>query len=584
VLFKPDQLLADCRCVACFSGDLEWPASTRTDGNRAEAISCVSCGTTYDVVDGIPYLLVIERRDFLALIEIAAEYDRLDYSTKNAVPFDGTWRKRLAAYDQSTDREQILATLSPGARKDLVDRHQQWAEMQRLSGHLDLAEKNVLVLGAGLGFDAHLLADRGAHITAVDLNPQTNSIGKVQLPAARWIGALGRRLPFTDGSFDYVFISASLHHVLDVSATIVEMLRVLKCGGSLVTSNDSFVADSMTDEEDARFWNDHVAVLNGINENRPRLKSFIDPLLARRDVLDVDFWTSEAWDVWCHKEQVYKNYLAPTRWDLWTDHSALRESSGGGLFMRVTPKSPVGHEREPITSSIARPNQIASWIGNKTNAMAEIARLTPEEYMPPRFPGKTGNTKFQLLNGWRWTKPGEFGREAYHCGRWFLAKQNAETVLEAIVVATGTCDLTVQIVVDGAVKIYEPLSRDNPASFAVDISDLPSGKTFCVEIRTVENNLSLDQGSFRVERLEVTKKVASDQKMGLMYNELARLRVEMAARDQVIAKLSERLAARDGFVVRLMASEWWLGSRSKIRGFLKKIYLFRRAARLLREW
>jgi SAM-dependent methyltransferase/uncharacterized protein YbaR (Trm112 family) len=568
-----DRLLANCRCVACGSCGLDWPDAGRSEGIVPEAISCASCGSRYDVIDGIPYLLILECRDFVALVEIAAEYDRLDYSVKNARPFDGSWVKRIEEYHQSENREKLLAALPPDARNDLIDRHQQWEEIQILSGHLDLADKNVLVLGAGLGFDAQFLTHRGARVTAADLNPHTNSIGRAQLPAARWIGALGRRLPFADGSFDHVFISASLHHVLDVSATIVEMLRVLKCGGSLVTSNDSYVSDSITDKQDARFWNDHPAVLIGINENRPRLKSFIDPLLARRDILDVEFWTSSAED-----------YLEPKRRDLWTQHQVLRKLSGGGIFMRVTPKAPIRSASEPVTSPIVQPARIASWIGNKTRAMAEIARLTPPEYMMPQFPGRPGNTKFQVLNGWRWNHPGELGRQAYRCGRWYLARRPEQSVLETILGAptlAGVPDLTVEIVVDGTVKVCEPLPRGRAFLFEIDVSSLPVDRPFCAEIRLVEKDLSLEHGSFRVERFETREKLGQEQKLNLMLHEPDRLRVETTARDEAIAKLSQRLAAHDGMLGRLKRSQWWLTTRSRVRSFLKSIYLVRRIRRIL---
>ena len=194
---EADRSLIDCRCVACGSTNLEWPAAIgQCEGASPEAISCGACGARFDVIDGIPYLLILEPRDFVALVEIVAEYDRTDYALKNAVPFDGSWVKRIDEYDKSTDREKLLATLEPAARVDLIDRHQQWTEIQQLSGHLDLSNKNVLVVGAGLGFDAQFLTHRGARVTAVDLNPQLNAFGRAQLPEARWIAALGRRLPF----------------------------------------------------------------------------------------------------------------------------------------------------------------------------------------------------------------------------------------------------------------------------------------------------------------------------------------------------------------------------------------------------
>jgi hypothetical protein len=252
--------------------------------------------------------------------------------------------------------------------------------------------------------------------------------------------------------------------------------------------------------------------------------------------------------------------------------------------MRVTPKAPIRSASEPVTSPIVQPAQIASWIGNKTRAMAEIARLTPPEYMMPQFPGRPGNTKFQVLNGWRWNHPGGFGREAYHCGRWYLTRRRDQSVLETVLGAptlAGAPTLTVEIVVDGAVKVCEPLPRGRAFDFELDVSSLPVDRPFCVEIRLVEKDLSLEHGSFRVARLETREKFGQEQKSRMTLHEPDRLRVEMTARDEAIAKLSERLAAHDGMMGRLKRSQWWLTTRSRVKSLLKSIYLVRRIRRIL---
>jgi hypothetical protein len=320
------------------------------------------------------------------------------------------------------------------------------------------------------------------------------------------------------------------------------MLRVVKAGGSVITSNDSYSPDSMTEEEDARSWNDHPAVLMGINENRPTLGRFIDPLLDHRDILDVEFWTSSVWRLWSDELRDYEDFLEPKRWDLWTQHAALRQSAGGGIFMRVTPKAPVRHEPRSLTSPIVRPVQIASWIGNKTLAMAEIARLTPPEYMMPKFPGAAGNTKFQVLNGWRWTEPGEFGRQAYRCGRWYLTRRHDQPVMEIVVrppVLAGALAVTLEIVVDGTVKTREGLTRGSPSHFEIDIAAVPVDKPFCVEARLVEKDLSLEHGSFQVEKLEALTKLTLEQKLNLALHEINRLNETLAVTVQ------QQLVARD---------------------------------------
>jgi hypothetical protein len=157
-------------------------------------------------------------------------------------------------------------------------------------------------------------------------------------------------------------------------------------------------------------------------------------------------------------------------------------------------------------------------------------------------------------------------------------------VLETIVKAPAILDaptLTLEIVVDGSVKVHQMLPRGKASHFEIDVSSLPMDQPFCAEIRVVEKKLSLEHGSFRVEKLEMREKLGQDQKLNLMLHELDRLRVEMIARDEVIAKLSKRLDTHDGMLVRLKRSQWWLTTRSRVRSFLKSIYLVRRIRRML---
>lgn len=88
----------------------------------------------------------------------------------------------------------------------------------------------VLEIGAGAGWQARLLQERGFSVTAVDL-PQSNYAAARIFPI---IDYDGRRLPFADRSFDLVFSSHVMEHVPQVLDFQAEVQRVLRPGGRAV--------------------------------------------------------------------------------------------------------------------------------------------------------------------------------------------------------------------------------------------------------------------------------------------------------------------------------------------------------------
>jgi len=498
------QLLAGCRCIACSATQLVAAEEIGGSDFQSNSVRCLGCGATYDVIDGIPYLLVYETRDFLGLVEIAAEFD-IPHAD-NAPPFDNEWPRTLDACYRSSDPEAFKADLPAFMKQFFDDRYGNWCEQQILLGETSLAGKNVLVLGAGVGFDANFLLYRGANITAVDLNPQLNSVGRMRTPRATWLGGLGRHLPFVNSWFDHVFINAALHHVLDVSATILEMIRVVKPGGSVFTTSDSFIRDSTTDLEDARFWNDHVAVLRGINEHRHPLRDYLDPLLANADALDVEIWSGRCFGVWDDKGQKYVDYLDRRRWDIPGELADLQGSAGGELFIRITKKREISCNFEPPGAELIRPRNLAQFIGHRRQATAHLARLMPPELCWPDFPGPPGNTKAQLLSGWRWTEPGELGREAYLSGCWHMRPRGGQPRLHVcfqVPEVAGAVGPSVEISVDGVVREVRTVSRGIAHDFFLGLDSVPPECPFAVQISIDPNSADFSAGLFRVTQLKL---------------------------------------------------------------------------------
>jgi SAM-dependent methyltransferase len=88
----------------------------------------------------------------------------------------------------------------------------------------------VLELGAGTGYQALQLKQRGFEVEAIDLPGSSLSQARVH-PV---IDYDGRRIPFPDASFDVVFSSNVLEHIADLPGMLAETKRVLRPGGRAV--------------------------------------------------------------------------------------------------------------------------------------------------------------------------------------------------------------------------------------------------------------------------------------------------------------------------------------------------------------
>ena len=105
---------------------------------------------------------------------------------------------------------------------------------------VNLRDAVVLDYGCGDGQFSQVLANRGAHVTGIDISPKI--IEQAQTTAAgaglngytpKFLVADAHHTPFDDASFDYVFGNGALHH-LDLPKAWAEVARVLKPGGKAI--------------------------------------------------------------------------------------------------------------------------------------------------------------------------------------------------------------------------------------------------------------------------------------------------------------------------------------------------------------
>jgi SAM-dependent methyltransferase len=95
--------------------------------------------------------------------------------------------------------------------------------------------RRVLEVGCGQGAMASLWAERGAKLTAVDLNPDAVAATRERFAQRTLPGDIlrvdGRNLPFEDRSFEYVYSWGVLHHSPNLPQSMRELMRVLRPGG-----------------------------------------------------------------------------------------------------------------------------------------------------------------------------------------------------------------------------------------------------------------------------------------------------------------------------------------------------------------
>lgn len=95
--------------------------------------------------------------------------------------------------------------------------------------------RRVLEVGCGQGAMASLWAERGAQLTAVDLNPDAIAATRQRFSQRELTGDIrqvdARELPFADGTFDYAYSWGVLHHSPDLGRSVGQLMRVLRRGG-----------------------------------------------------------------------------------------------------------------------------------------------------------------------------------------------------------------------------------------------------------------------------------------------------------------------------------------------------------------
>jgi hypothetical protein len=306
----------------------------------------------------------------------------------------------------------------------------------------------------------------------------------------RWFGGCSHALPFADASFDIVVANAALHHMRDIPTSIAEMLRVLKPNGWLITSSDSFCANSTRDGNELDIFNRDSAVLSGVNERVPRLMEFVQTLKKLRSRIE---------------PQIYTNYLygAPQSDGTRADISEIREWSfdrdlamlstlSGALLLKVKKVNPISGPRDVQTNAEINPAEFARYLSSASASAAHLVRWVPERSInQPLY----RHDKLKLLSGW--LKPDRTGHvHGWRRARWYLRRRPSQSSL--VFKVRTLLARKIDVLVNGQATATCTLAAKSWKRITLSLEMVTPDQPFVVELRLSGSNESFEDDLFDV--------------------------------------------------------------------------------------
>lgn len=96
------------------------------------------------------------------------------------------------------------------------------------------AGDRVLDVATGTGLvAAELIRQKGCAVVGLDQSPEMLALARERLPAVELVEASAESLPFADASFDALTFTYLLRYVDDPGATLAELTRVVRPGGTI---------------------------------------------------------------------------------------------------------------------------------------------------------------------------------------------------------------------------------------------------------------------------------------------------------------------------------------------------------------
>ena len=199
-------------------------------------LRCPSDGHTFQMEDGIWRFLTDERLEYFH--RFMQEYETVRQAEGRGSP-DPAYYRALPYKDLSGMRQNDWNIRAISFRALLKQVLQPLEETR-------LHPLKILDIGAGNGWLAYRLAQRGHHVAAVDLMTNlVDGLGSYKHYDASYIPVQAEfdHLPFTSSQIDLAIYNASLHYSISYRTSLQEGLRVLSEDGTLVIMDSPLYHD-----------------------------------------------------------------------------------------------------------------------------------------------------------------------------------------------------------------------------------------------------------------------------------------------------------------------------------------------------
>jgi SAM-dependent methyltransferase len=406
----------------------------------------------------------------------------------------------LQEYSDALDKEAVLKKHKLFPKPYWWDhRLQEHKEFEALTHGLDFQGKTVLDVGAGHGSDSLRYSERGASVTCLEFSFSMFGPGKHTYPELQWVGGAGHALPFEDEQFDFVAAHNSLHHHTDQTVSLTEMLRVLKPGGSLITLCDPFRSNALTEMDECRIFNNHPAVLTGINEQVPCFRKFGDAFVP-------------------HIRKLTGHVLFTKSGTERTETLPLEEAlrllpfENGGISLVVQKTAPTRIKPQKLKENVIEPAEFAAdLIAENNQVFRKLAAKIDPKYLDLPLLDNT-HPKFRLLNGWKLHEDGARDRTAFRRARMFFSRGSAAEQRLAVCVSAAHCPESAEfdfyVSIDGQVIYSSKLVRGMRHQLSLqpwETIPKPTGSFF------VEIGLSLATGAVSDFQADAASLLAVDR-------------------------------------------------------------------------
>lgn len=191
-------------------------------------------------------------------------------------------------------------------------------------------------VACGCGEYSIKLSKKGCSIIGCDMDKKSVEIAKILSKNGKFVISNAEKLPFKSTTFDKVVSACALEHFKDDGAAIREMYRILKSGGTLVLTVDSFTYKIPKDLLDEHTAKNYVTNYYSLQELKDKLEK------CGFKIEDAKYFVNSPLSVLCFilsvKNVWVSTIIFPFALPIIKLSDLLKGRKDGGIFLAVKAK------------------------------------------------------------------------------------------------------------------------------------------------------------------------------------------------------------------------------------------------------